>query len=569
MSKVSLMIDEMKDAGQDFEWYPTTQEIIDAVAVDLYRQIDKNGKGFRFIPSSILDVGAGDGRVLTSLAEKLEKIIDDETSFKADNASLLAIEKSRPLIETMPDRIGIVGTDFLQQNIGFTKTRVIFSNPPYSIFRDWTVKLIREANTFIAYLVIPQRWRMDERIQDALRARKATAEVVDSFDFTKGERAARAKVDLVRIAFVDINDWEAFYYHYERDTLSKTDPFHIWFEETFGEAPAADADEVKAEYELKEEKRKRIREKTALVKGASIVETLAELYRDELARLGDTYHKIMSLDPDVLAELKADLSGLESGLRSRLLMLKQVYWQELFDRLDKLTGRLTTGTRKRMLGILESRNHLDFTEDNAYAIVIWAIKNANKYYDEQIVEVFDSIAERADKLSQYKSNQKLFAKQNWRYMKDTPHKLEYRMVLQFYTAITTSAWGGHNGLEHVVHDFLSDLLIVANNLGFSSHMTLSPRQRQWSSGKVEEFWATYRGEERLLMRVKAYKNGNVHIQFDQDFIRRLNVEAGRLKGWIHNAQQAADEMDITQEEAEICFGSNYKIEAKNALPRLL
>jgi len=47
------------------------------------------------------------------------------------------------------------------------------------------------------------------------------------------------------------------------------------------------------------------------------------------------------------------------------------------------------------------------------------------------------------------------------------------------------------------------------------------------------------------MEVRAYMNGNLHIKFNQAFMLALNVEIGRLQGWIHNAQHAAEEMDET------------------------
>ena len=46
---MNALLKELKDTGQDFEWYPTTDAMIRIVA----RHMKK--------PGSILDVGAGDG----------------------------------------------------------------------------------------------------------------------------------------------------------------------------------------------------------------------------------------------------------------------------------------------------------------------------------------------------------------------------------------------------------------------------------------------------------------------------------------------------------------------------
>ena len=55
------MLATVQSAGEDFEWYPTTDPMIQAVA--------------RHIPTrtnSIMDIGAGDGRVLLQLAKRCE-----------------------------------------------------------------------------------------------------------------------------------------------------------------------------------------------------------------------------------------------------------------------------------------------------------------------------------------------------------------------------------------------------------------------------------------------------------------------------------------------------------------
>ncbi len=40
---------------------------------------------------------------------------------------------------------------------------------------------------------------------------------------------------------------------------------------------------------------------------------------------------------------------------------------------------------------------------------------------------------------------------------------------------------------------------------------------------------------------------------------RLNVEFGRLKGWVRNAQQAAEEMDMAVAQAQAAFNANLRV----------
>ena len=96
------------------------------------------------------------------------------------------------------------------------------------------------------------------------------------------------------------------------------------------------------------------------------------------------------------------------------------------------------------------------------------------------------------------------------------------------------------------------------------------KSHAFTSGGKEEFYCTdKRGNERLLMTVRAYMNGNLHIKFDQSFLLALNVEIGRLQGWIHNAQQAAEEMGEKVESVEEHFNSAYSLGSDNKVVRLL
>lgn len=87
----------VKGSNEDFEWYPSTPEIIAAVVADLAEKsyTDNNG-----LPKcTVLDCGAGDGRVLSQLT----------------SGQKYAIEKSPTLIQSLPEDIFVVGTDFHAQ----------------------------------------------------------------------------------------------------------------------------------------------------------------------------------------------------------------------------------------------------------------------------------------------------------------------------------------------------------------------------------------------------------------------------------------------------------------------
>ena len=157
------LIQTLKETGQDQEFYPTTNEIIFALA----------GKLGTYSKISILEVGAGNGKVFKKLEEfnpnlQMEKF---------------AIEQSEILIGQLPADVVILGTDFWNQSLIDKQVDVIFSNPPYSEFVEWSEKLIKEAFAKKIYLVIPTRWSESIEIKEAIKSRNGAASIVGSFDF--------------------------------------------------------------------------------------------------------------------------------------------------------------------------------------------------------------------------------------------------------------------------------------------------------------------------------------------------------------------------------------------------
>ena len=171
----------LKENDQDFEWYPTTEEILNCIKDNVKERFYDRFSDNEQPRVSVLDCGAGDGRALRAIA---------------NGSEMYAIEKSERLIFEMSEDIYIVGTEFHQNTIIDKKADVVFSNPPYSEYQEWATKIIKEANSTIIYLVIPNRWVDSAPIKDALSLRNCEAKVIGSFDFLDAERKARAVVDI-------------------------------------------------------------------------------------------------------------------------------------------------------------------------------------------------------------------------------------------------------------------------------------------------------------------------------------------------------------------------------------
>lgn len=521
------MLAKLKEENQDFEWYPTTREIIKYLYQDFLKQESNNHR--------FLDIGAGNGKVFSILEElakedNIENYSDDDWRIKRKLENFYikkyAIEKSQLLIQTLPEDVNIIGTDFHEQSLLDKEVDTIFCNPPYSEFQVWTNKILAEGNCKQAYLVIPERWEKSKIIDK----RKINYEVLGEFSFENSEdRKARAKVHLIRFDFPT----------YYRDK----DPFDIWFEENF--KLQADKTE-KSEYEIERNKREKLQE---LIVKENLVKELVKFYNADMEKLLNNYKAIESLSASLLKDLNVSLTRLKEGLKLKIEGLKNSYWKTFFDRLDTITDRLTAKSREKMMGKLLESTNIDFTESNCYAIVIWIIKNANKYLDEQLLSFYADLTAK-NAIINYKSNKRI-VDDSWRFIarNHSHYKLDYRIV----TESNVSCFGGYefdkvNGLNKYAYSKIKDLITVANNLGFSLP-SWKLDNIQWSPGKLNSL-----GD---LVDIRCYKNGNIHYKFNQDFMKKLNIEASRLNGWIKSPKEAVEETGIV--EAFELWGNNKKI----------
>lgn len=105
-----------------------------------------------------------------------------------------------------------------------------------------------------------------------------------------------------------------------------------------------------------------------------------------------------------------------------------------------------------------------------------------------------------------------------------------------------------------------DIVAVMSNLGYGSTFAASSFDRQWYAGEWQDFRTSDGG---TLFQVKAHINGNLHYRFMPEAIRRLNIEAGRLLGWLQSTDDVVRELGYTPEEAKESFGLNIRIGASS------
>lgn len=507
---VSQTVVALKAAGEDFEWYPTTDEILKVIARKI-RGADDDYSRHGHI--KILDIGAGDGRALVRLQEMLVGV----DSWNTIHLDQFAIEKSMVHLANMPKSIVVVGTEFFEQTLVDKKFDVVFCNPPYSEYEEWAYRILKECDAQNVYLVIPRRWRESQRLTALVEKLEIKVESLGEFDFEHAPRQARAKVEIVR--FRMYREAHAAFDAAIEEMLPELDQF---------ECKVSDKHDDSAW-------------DSRVAKGGSLIDSLVLAYDGEMAELYETYRGVVKINPAILKELGVTKANILAGMREKIKGLKNKYWGVLFDHLTDITKRFATKQRKAFLDSLTSKTVIDFTYGNVRSMLIWICKWSSDYCDEQVIELFKSMAEHANVVN-YKSNERVFKHDHWRIKDDqhTHYKLEYRIVLQHAGGINTSSysWESRNGLEGRAHDFLCDFITVANNLGFVCNDR--PDHHQWRAGKTVELWLADGSE---LMDVRAFKNGNLHIRVSKRLMLAINIQVGKLLGWLHSADQAVQELE--------------------------
>ena len=544
MKSVNQLVAEIKENGEDWEFYPTTAEIVRAFAlyVKSWGRV-RDDCGYN---GSILDVGCGNGNFF-------QKLCADET-FK--NIGKYGIEKSMILSEQLPDDVVLLGTDFNQQTLIDKKVDIIFCNPPYSEYDTWAEKIILQGNCKAIALVIPTRWANNERIKYALDRRNMKAEVAGTYDFENAERKARATVDLL---FVSAKTSV----RYNCDESIK-DPFDLWFDETF--KINAETDKYKTDFFSDREKKI---ENELIVKGDT-AETLVQFYNRDMQKIYSNYRKLEELDSELFNELKINVPMLKDSLKTRLQGLKHIYWDLLFKKYDKVTSRLTSTGRRKVIERLNDNTAIDFTLENIFQLTLWIIKHSNTLFDEQITEYFYSLC-NTENIHRYKSN-KRWSDDDWRYMKESLYDkwgnfqknktsqlknilLDYRIIVTSFSNFETS-W--HIKFTESCLDFLSDTIIIGKNLGFDIDFAFPDRYADIDIDDWRNFDIKTK-DGKVFANVKLYKNGNRHVKFCKEFMQKLNIEMARINGWVQDKSEAVQEMDIPADVVNSVWKSNLQI----------
>jgi len=540
MSDTSKKLKTLAENNEDFEWYPTTEEILVKVNHDLHYLFAKGNladrharnrreklfssasdydretskRNYRYYIETFLDVGAGDGRVFDAIQG-----VKGSVRINRRYGIELAKAQANDLINR---DIFIIGRDFWKTSLFDKEYSVIFSNPPYSQFIQWTEKLFREANFGVMYLVLPLRWQ--ESIDKGCGIELFETKVLGEFDFYHADRSARARVNLIRITnkrrkVEDFFHGEKIGSHTEYGSDKEPDSFERWVNDNIGTFEK-DAEESEDKIVLR-------------LSGYEIPE-LVESFSKEAQALLDLFKSIGKTPFRILQAFNIDRKSVLEVIRENIKALKKRYWKIAFDRLSAINSRLTQRTRRELLNKMEEFNTLDFNEDNIYTIVIWVIKHFNEYTSEQILTVFDALTSQ-DYIKAYKSNVH-WTKDNWRYTSDKgkpeKYRLDYRLVTHCYKRYLYDS------------NTVDDFIVICRSLGYYIH---EGRVLNHEIIGSEQRFNTVDGT--LAFTVRLYKNRNAHLKVNQKLMMKFNIEVARLRHWINDHKDIENEFDVSPIEA--------------------
>jgi hypothetical protein len=547
-SSLSL-VQDLKAADQDFEWYPTTDEQI-ALIIDDMKRIKGH---FDFVKRysddvKFLDIGAGDGRVLNAVQAAFAENEDV-------NIEPFAIEKAALHTGTYRQKgITLLGTEFYEINFISKHCQIGFVNPPYSDFSTWLQTLITQLNFGLLYAVIPKRWENDGMILEAMKLRGVSfSKILGESDFASADRQARAKVHVVRFSFEDVDEiTPRFKDRRYKPVIGRdaADPFQMFIENELGlNKTYSKTTEVFSE--AIEKARIRAELKTPgtvgceLVVSKGVLGALLDNYERDLQRVLSQYTLISQLDTTLLQELGVDHEGITKGIKEKLLGYRNVYWALVFENLDALSGRLIGTYRESLLKTL-SDNALDFTHENAVYIINYAVDMANEMIESSLTDVYEKLT-CSDSISRYyKSNARMY-NDNWRYNNQNNHGVKYLLDYRFvYTARSNFGLAPTDeGITAGARTFCNDLMVVLRLLGYS-HVRAATAYDDIPVGGTLSIMGCEPGADKPLelINIKLYKNGNRHLRFNQAAMLRFNVTVSRLLGWVRNKNEFEDEGDM-------------------------
>ena len=127
----AALVERLKEAGEDFEFYPTTKAMVRAI----WNHATKSEyRDRRVYWNSVLDIGCGTCNFKRWIEELNEEATPkDPHVYEYRNIIMrdyYVMEESRILLERLPPETIVLGTDFNESTLIDKEVDTVFCNPP-------------------------------------------------------------------------------------------------------------------------------------------------------------------------------------------------------------------------------------------------------------------------------------------------------------------------------------------------------------------------------------------------------------------------------------------------------
>lgn len=549
----------LQTADEDFEFYPTTDEIMAAMKKDIWKYFREHDRSYNtrkeekieittdyeyafnkgkktetLSIGSYLDIGSGDGRVLDL--------------FPAGKK--YGIEIARAQADDLIRRgIFLIGRNFWDVTLNDQYYALIFSNPPFSQFERWVCKILYESNFCILYLVMPVRWQDSKLIKKELANYEAT--IIGEYDFSKADRSARGRVNLVRVNAPWVSDKQTEKFPNGKIKKCSTYKYQNTVENAFERWVRDNIADFQERPEIIDWEEER---ETAVDLKKTPIDQLVSDYEHEKENLGAAFRAIGKLNPEIIKLLGQDKKSMLEIIRKAIESLKSKYWRAAFDKLEPVRTRMTRKTRDNIFGDIQEFKTLDFNADNIYSIIIWIVNNTNIGILDQIGYIFDELTTK-EYIEEYKSNRH-WTKSDWRHTA-SEYKYEklpkrWKLGLDYRIVVGTYGYDRYGSTRYTIVD---DFIVICSNLGFPICKDDIPL---YSLHQTEQKFHTIDGELAFTMRYYT-GNKNAHLKINKKLLMKFNIEVAKIRKWMSDPDDVVEEYGIQKDEATRLWNSGLAL----------
>lgn len=311
----------------------------------------------------------------------------------------------------------------------------------------------------------------------------------------------------------------------------------------------------------KEEAEQQGYEATELIKGGNWIRTMVEQFNFELSAIKGLIEEYKAVVPYMLTsfdstyqypvvELRIGDRSLDYSKNDYVKIIRRKYWNEFFNK-PEFKSLLTSNLRKKYDNIVKSMEDYDFTEYNAYTVMIDLSKNLTGSLEDTILDLFETLTA---KYSWFKDGDKNIHYYNgWKTNK--AWIINKKVIIPMNGAFSYDwfykKYDDNFDLSRV-YSVLSDIEKTLNYLdgGKNEKMTdlHSVLKTACECGITKKIACKY-------FNITVYKKGTCHIEFtDLDLLMKLNLYGSQKKGWLPPCYGKKAYKDMTAEEKEVIDG---------------